>query len=112
MLGASPAGGSELVVYERIRAHYGIERALVVGYEGDKSYRSNNDTILSLAANRSWMAPLAYLPVSPPPSPQSLREFFGRGAVGYALYLADRTEARAFRRVARHDLLSSAPSVR
>jgi hypothetical protein len=42
------------------------------------------------------MAPLAYLPVTPPPSVQSLREFFARGALGYALYLSDRAEARTF----------------
>jgi L-fuconolactonase len=96
VFGASPAGGDELIVYEHIRAHYGIERALVVGYEGDQRYHSNNDAILALAADNPWMAALAYLPPTPPPSVQSLREFRARGALGYAIYLGDRPEARAF----------------
>jgi predicted TIM-barrel fold metal-dependent hydrolase len=96
VLGASPAGGDELIVYEQLRAHYGIERALVVGYEGDQLYHSNNDAILALSANRPWMAALAYLPVTPLPSVASLRKWRARGAVGYSIYLSDRTEARAF----------------
>jgi predicted TIM-barrel fold metal-dependent hydrolase len=96
VLGASPAGGDELIVYERIRAHYGIERALVVGYEGEAPYRSNNDVILGLAANHPWVTALAYLPVTPPPSVNSLRQLRARGATGFAIYLPDPTEARAF----------------
>jgi L-fuconolactonase len=98
VLGASPTGGDEFLVYEHIRADYGIERALVVGYEEDLRYRSNNGDVLALATDRPWMAPLAYLPVAPPPYMQSLHELFARGAVGYSLYLNDRTEAITFDR--------------
>ena len=71
--GASPAGGDETVVYERLRRYHGIERSLVLGYEGESRYAGNSDFVLSQARTRTWIAPLAYLPVSPAPAPLTLR---------------------------------------
>ena len=92
LTGSSPAGGDELVVYERLRSHDGIRRGLVLGYEGGPRYAGNSDHVLSLAATRPWMAPLAYLAVSPPPSVPRLAELRSRGAVGFALYPESRHE--------------------
>jgi L-fuconolactonase len=90
--GCSPAGGDELVVYEHLRRRHGIQRGLVLGYEGEPRYAGNSDHVLSLAATRPWMAPLAYLPVSPPPSVTRLTGLRNRGAVGFALYPSSRSE--------------------
>jgi L-fuconolactonase len=84
----------ELIAYERLRGHFGIERGLVVGYEGDPGYAGNNDYILALADRHRWMAPLAYLPVMPPPTVELLRGYRECGAVGFAIYLPDASSGR------------------
>ena len=95
-LGPPPVGCDELGLYERLRHHYGIERGLVIGYEGEPRYRSNNDHLLALAGTRPWIVPLPYLPVSPPPTVEQLRSLRQRGAAGFSLYLPRAAEARAF----------------
>ena len=44
--GASPAGGDETAVYERLRRYHGIEHSLVLGYEGEPRYLGNSDYVL------------------------------------------------------------------
>ena len=95
VLGGSPACGDELFVYERLRSHHGIERALVIGYEGEPRYAGNNDYVLSLAATRHWIAPLVYLSVHSPPPVQQLARWRERGAAGFAVHLLNATDARA-----------------
>jgi L-fuconolactonase len=89
-----PGTNAELATYERLRAHFGIERGLVVGYDRGPQYAGNNDYILDLARDRSWIAPLAYLPAAPP-TVEQLRELHRRGAVGFALYLPEASDASA-----------------
>ncbi len=86
--------GAELAAYERLRAHFGIERGLVVGYDEGPQYAGNNDYILELAREHAWIAPLAYLPTSPP-AVERLRELRRRGAVGFAIYLPDASDGGA-----------------
>jgi L-fuconolactonase len=93
--GSSPAGGDELSAYERLRAHHGIERGLVLGYEGEPQYAGNTDHVLALAQTRPWMAVLAFLPIEPPPSIASLRTLQARGVSGFALYPNGGADARA-----------------
>lgn len=94
--GASDAGPDELGAYERLRALHGIERGLVVGYEGEPRYAGNSEELLELARTRPWIAPLAYLPAGRPPDPGRLRELRDRGAAGVAVYLPDAAAGRAF----------------
>jgi L-fuconolactonase len=96
--GGPPAGADELGAYERLRARYGIERALVIGYEGEGRYLGNNDYVLGLAAERPWITPLVYVPAAPPPTPEALREIRARGAAGFAIYAPGELEARALAR--------------
>lgn len=96
--GVSPAGDDELLVYERLRIYHGIERALIVGYEGHERYRSNNRDILGLASTRAWMTPLVYLSATHPPSLQSLEAFYAQGAAGYVLYVRNPAEAFSLER--------------
>lgn len=84
---------AELAAYERLRAHFGIERGLVVGYDRGQ-YAGNNDYVLELARAHAWIAPLAYLPAAPPTAEQ-LREFHRRGAAGFAVYLPDASDGKA-----------------
>lgn len=95
-----PFGGpvsvrDQLVVYERLRREYAIERSLVVGFEGERRHATNNDHVLELAPAHAWMAPVAYLRASPPPTVAALRSLLGRGAVGFSLYASTEAEARA-----------------
>jgi len=93
--GGPPAGPDELGLYERLRRLHGIDRALVVGYEGEPRYAGNNDHVLELARTRAWIAPVAFVPPAPAPTPELLRSYRGRGGVGIALYAADEAEGRA-----------------
>jgi predicted TIM-barrel fold metal-dependent hydrolase len=93
--GSSPAEGDELAAYEALRRQTGIERALLLGYEGEPPYRGNNAHVLALARTRSWLTPLVYLPVSSPPSARALQEFRAAGARGFVLFAYGEAEAAA-----------------
>lgn len=93
--GVSPAGRDELAAYELLRSYYGIERGLVIGYEGLPEYRGNTDHVLALSSTHSWIVPLAYLAVSPQPTVQRLADLKGRGAAGFALYLTNENDGKA-----------------
>jgi L-fucono-1,5-lactonase len=90
-----PAGPDELAAYERLRERHGIGCALVVGYEGEPRYAGNTDHVLALAAERSWIAPLGFLHVTPP-TVEQLRAVRDAGGVGFAVYLASDEEGSAF----------------
>jgi L-fuconolactonase len=95
-LGASPAGGDELEVYERLRANYEIECALVVGYEGEARYAGHSREIFSLALDRPWMFPLPFLAVAAPPTVAELRDWKEQGAVDYSIYLKTESDGMTF----------------
>ena len=79
----------EVLAYEGYRERFGIQRALVVGYEGQERFRGNNEYLRYLALRHPWMAPLRYVGSSSS-EPQELDpEFFG-----YALYLDDWPRSR------------------
>jgi hypothetical protein len=82
----------EAALYEQLRQHFGIERALVVGYEGEAAYIGNNAYILALARDRPWIAPLAYLRSEPAPATESLRRL-GMPARSAIRCLSDAPEA-------------------
>ncbi|MEU4567542.1 amidohydrolase family protein [Micromonospora sp. NPDC023956] len=92
--GRSPAGGDELVVYESLRRAHGIDRALVVGYEGAPEFAGNNDHLAALAAAHDWIAPVAYVPPSGPTD--GLDRWWAAGFVGISAYLADAEASRSF----------------
>ena len=50
-LGTSPSGGDELAIYEQLRHEYGIERGLVLAFEGKPQYIGNTTTC------SSWLHP-------------------------------------------------------
>ncbi|MFI6819840.1 amidohydrolase family protein [Micromonospora sp. NPDC050187] len=94
--GRSPAGGDELAVYGSLRRTHGIDRALVVGYEGAPEFVGNNAYLAGLAADHDWIAPVAYVPPGGPTDPSDLRRWWAEGFVGISAYLADPEASRAF----------------
>lgn len=78
----------ELNRYLALRATAGIDRAVVVGYEGLPQFRGNNDYVLALAREQPWIVPLAYLDVTAPPAPATLDHLREQGFAGFSLYLA------------------------
>jgi L-fuconolactonase len=91
----APAGPDEPAAYERIRRRHDIVCALVVGYEGEARYAGNTEHVLALAAERSWIAPLGFLHVTPP-GVDELRAVHAAGGVGFAVYLGGEEEGAAF----------------
>ena len=79
-----PKGG-ELATYEAISKVHEIDRALVVGYEGDPWAAGNNRHIAKLAKDHSWMAPVAF--VAGEPSLRQLQQWWQAGFYGIVLYL-------------------------
>lgn len=105
--GRAPAGEDELAVYEELRDRHGIRTALVVGYEGEARYAGNNGHVLALAAERDWIAPVAYLSLGPgeaAPTADELADLAAAGAVGFALYLTGAAEGRALASLAQRTL--------
>lgn len=96
LTGSSAAGEDELLMYERLRALHGIERGLVIGYEGEPRYAGNNAEVLALARSHPWITPLLYLPADPAPTVDALREAVEAGAAGFSIYLADAPAGRSF----------------
>ncbi len=85
-LGTSPSGGDELAIYEQLRHEYGIERGLVLAFEGKPQYIGNTTYVLELARTHPWMAPLAHLDCAPAPTVETLQELHRAGARGVAVY--------------------------
>ncbi|MFC8846867.1 MULTISPECIES: amidohydrolase family protein [unclassified Micromonospora] len=93
--GRSPAGGDELAVYRTLRHEHGIDRALVVGYEGAPKFAGNNRHLAQLAAAHDWIVPLAYVPVTGTDR-AGLDRLRAAGFAGVAAYLPDPASADAF----------------
>ncbi len=83
---ASDYIGDDLAHYEALRRDHRVERALVVGFEGESRFAGNNRHILRLAETHQWVKPLVYLAPQRAPSSRELREWRTRGAVGFSLY--------------------------
>ncbi|MEU4773617.1 amidohydrolase family protein [Micromonospora sp. NPDC023644] len=94
--GHSPSGGDELAVYQGLRRAYGIERALVVGYEGEPRFAGNNDHLARLAAAHDWIAAVAFVPPGGPAGAGGTGKWLASGFVGAAAYLPDDAAADAF----------------
>ena len=82
----------DLRVYEAIRTFHNIERALIVGYEGEPWAAGNNEYLARIAPERPWMAPLAFCFTANAPSTSQLVEWWKAGFYGISLYLMDDAE--------------------
>ncbi|MES1150366.1 MAG: amidohydrolase family protein [Dongia sp.] len=94
--GRGPHGlGQEVEAYEHFRAQHGIERGLVVGYEGDGIESENNRYTRGLAATRPWMATVAYVAAEAMPAPTTIDALLGQGHVGITVYLQEPAKTEA-----------------
>jgi L-fuconolactonase len=94
--GRGPYGlGGEVQAYERFREQHGIEKGLIVGYQGAGIESDNNRVIRDLAATRPWMATLAYVAAEAMPTPDAIEALLDAGHVGIAIYLHEPTATAA-----------------
>jgi predicted TIM-barrel fold metal-dependent hydrolase len=80
---------SEIAVYESYRKAFGIAAGLAIGYEADGIDPHNNQYIRSLAAERPWLATVAYAAPAPALQPASASGFLDDGHAGIAIYVPD-----------------------
>lgn len=73
----------ELRRYVQLRDEYGVDAALVVGYEGTQGHRGNNAYIRLLARKHPWIAPLRFVAYGSTVT-ELEKEF-----VGHSIYLND-----------------------
>lgn len=97
--GAGPVD-ADLTAYLGLREQYGIDQALVVGYEGmagEVSYAGNNDYLIRLAAEHDWIRPLCYLDrealAADPGLPGT---WLARGAAGWSAYVIGAAAGQAW----------------
>lgn len=79
--------GGELPLYETIRQIHEVDRALVVGFEGEPWSPGNNDYIAELAPAHPWMAPLAFCNAERPIAPSQLTDWWNQRFLGISLYV-------------------------
>lgn len=105
----------EIEAYEAFRTAHGIKAGLVVGYEGEGIDPDNNAYIRRLAADRPWLATLAYAESQKLMSDDAIERWIAEGHVGIAVYLPDAAASAAvaawpatlWRRLERHGAIVS-----
>ena len=99
--------GAELADYQLLRKRHGIDKALVVGFEGDARFSGNSGYVLNLARDHDWILPLSPLDLANA-SADSVDEVVAAGAAGFSLYLgadptlAGQAPAEVWRAIDRH----------
>lgn len=96
--GAAWANPHELELYETFRRVHGIGSGLVIGYEGQPKFRGNNHDLAAWARKHSWITPLAFLPVTTPPTRNLLEARLRQGFAGLALYVVTARDAERLNR--------------
>ncbi len=89
------ARNDEVELYESLRAKHNIERALVVGYEGDSQFEGNSRDVAEWAKERDWIAPLAFYNAKQPPTFSSKNLERDSVFVGISMYVSTPEEASA-----------------
>src|ERR1700753_3962179 len=92
---ASLFGPREFDAYCALRASYGIERALAIGYEADGFDPQNNTTLRRLAAKNDWLSSLAYVDPHADPDASAIAHLMADGHSGLAIYVTDPARADA-----------------
>lgn len=88
-----PRGG-EVTIYEQIRRIHSVERALVVGYEGEPWAAGNNRYLAKLVKSHAWMTPLAFASSTEEPTTARLNAWWRQGFAGLSIYVTTAAEAR------------------
>jgi predicted TIM-barrel fold metal-dependent hydrolase len=83
------SGGDDLDVYQSFRREHRIDTALVVAYEGEASYRGNNEYVARLAGEHAWIVAVAFTPTHAPILP-------AEPFAGIAVYRSTEADADRF----------------
>jgi len=85
----------EIDAYNALRATHGIEAGLVVGFEAGGIDAQNNSYLRALAVDNPWIHSVAYVEVTPAPTPERVEDLLDQGHVGLSIYLPDEESGRA-----------------
>lgn len=96
--GTAWANPHEVELYDTFRRVHGIELGLVIGYEGQPKFRGNNHDLAAWARKRSWITPLAFVPVAAPPTIKLLETRLRQGFAGLAIYVMTAAEVGCLNR--------------
>lgn len=89
--------GDELRLYAEIRTIHNIGSALVVGYEGQSVFASNNRLILELSRHHRWIKPLCFHSCREKPSTNWWQQVATAGSLGLVLYPATEEDIEGLR---------------
>lgn len=79
----------EVTLYDALRQTAGITALLAVGFEGMPSTQGNNEYILGLAAEHSWIHPVLYVADPLTLTVSQLEDWRKRKGVGLSFYVHD-----------------------
>lgn len=89
------ASTDDVELYRRLSEAHGIERTLVVGYEGEDWAAGNNAFLAQLSRNWPLVAPLKYQRCVHPPTSVGVHELAGDGFYGISVYVLSERDAAA-----------------
>lgn len=89
----------EVTLYRALAADHGVERALVVCFEGEQWATGNNDYVAGLAAEQPWIQPVAFVHDPLTLDVATLERWRTAGFVGISMYLFDEATDSTLRAV-------------
>lgn len=89
----------EVTLYQALAARHGVEQALIVGFEGEPWAAGNNSYLARLAADQSWIRPVAFVTDIKGLDVATLEKWLTDGFVGVSMYLFDESKLSALRHV-------------
>lgn len=85
----------EVACYQSFASEFGIQAALVVGYEGKTWAKGNNAFLLRLTKQHEWIYPLMFVDLARGISIKQLEQWHAQRAAGISLYIFDEQHANA-----------------
>lgn len=89
----------EVTLYAALAEKHGVRQVLAVAYEGSDWAAGNNDYVASLAAERAWIRPVAFVHDPAGLSVERLENWQQQRFVGLSLYLFSEEQGAALRGV-------------
>jgi L-fuconolactonase len=84
----------EVALYQTLRTVHNIERAFVIGYEGEVRFKGNNSDICKWSSHHDWITPFEYFETARPPHPSYLNSEQHGVFAGIALFVSTAQEAQ------------------
>ena len=77
----------EVTIYTALAKQHNVQQALVVGYEGEAWAAGNNQHLAKIAANHSWVRPVAFVHNPAQLDVAMLEQWRKAGFVGVSIYV-------------------------